>query len=653
MCGPIGQRSGTRDLVWRARRGTGPSVQVRFDDARPGRRRGFALDGIRQVLVAHTPDEVGDVLATVERAVADGAWVGGWVGYEAARAFDPALAVVPTDGTAFADLPLAWFAVADGRRAVDTPVDAPVDASLSGRLVGASPSGRVHLRAWEPATSAFDHARAVARVQDHIAAGDTYQVNLTFRLSADFDGSPEDLYRQLVASQSGGYGAFLDTGDWVVASASPELFFEMGDGVVTCRPMKGTASRGPTLRRDRAHRRWLAESHKNRAENVMIVDMVRNDLARVAEVGGVDVPELFTLEKYDTLWQLTSTVTARTRPGIGLVDVFAALFPSASITGAPKVSTSRIIAELEPLPRGVYCGAIGFGGPSASGPRWTFNVAIRTVTIDRRTGRAHYGTGGGITIDSNPADEHAEAMLKAEVLQRRSGSLHLLETMRWDPGEGIRHRTAHMARLVDSAEYFDVPVDPEVVMAAVDGAVDEAVIGGRRRARLVDADGRGLQESLRIRLLVDRTGGPTVDITLLDDDPGHRGPGPPSPSAPSLVLEVDSEPVDPDDPWRHHKTTIRSAYDEAAARHPEADDVVLVNDRGEATETTIGNLVVLLDGRWVTPPVPCGLLAGTERAARLAAGELVERIVTVADLRRATALGRLNAVRGWERARLR
>ena len=608
-------------------------MQVRFDDARPGMRRGFALDGIHDVLAARSHDEVRAVLAAAERAVHDGAWVGGWVAYEAAPAFDPALAVVPVAGTALADLPLAWFAIADGRRPVATPVDAP-------------PSAPVHLRAWQAATSAIDHARAVDRVRHHIAAGDTYQVNLTFRLSASFEGSPENLYRQLVASQSGGYGAFLDTGDWVVASASPELFFEWDGRTVTCRPMKGTAPRGPTRERDRAQREWLEASAKNQAENVMIVDMVRNDLAHVAELGGVAVPELFTLEKYDTLWQLTSTVTARTREDVALGDVFAALFPSASITGAPKVSTSRIIAELEPLPRGMYCGAIGFGGPSPTGPRWTFNVGIRTVTIDRRSGQAHYGTGGGITIDSNPAEEHAEAMLKARVLQRRSGVLHLLETMRWDPDTGIRHRDAHVARVLDSARYFDVPLDPAVVADALDAAIDAAINAA------IDTASVEVRSPLRLRLLVDRAGVPSVDVAALSQDPGHRGPGPP-PSGPLAVgLALDDVPVDPDDPWLHHKTTVRAVYEEAAARHPDADDVLLVNVRGEVTETTIGNVVVRLDGEWVTPPLASGLLAGTERAARLAAGDIAERVVTVADLDRATAFGRLNAVRGWEPARL-
>jgi len=606
-------------------------VQVRFDDARPGRRHGFALEGIRRVLVARDLEEVPDVLSAAASAVADGAWVGGWVGYEAAPAFDPALAVVPSGGSAFEDLPLAWFAVADGRGPVDVPVDA-------------RPTVPVHLADWRAGTSSREHAAAVAAIRTHIAAGETYQVNLTFPLSAALDGRPADLYRQLVASQSGGYGAFVDTGDWVVASASPELFFDWTDGVVTCRPMKGTAPRGPTLERDDRQRRWLEESSKNRAENVMIVDMVRNDLARIAQVGGVDVPALFTLEKYDTLWQLTSTVTARPRPDTTLVDVFGALFPSASITGAPKVSTSRIIADLEASPRGVYCGAIGFGGPAPTGPQWTFNVGIRTVTIDRRTGIAHYGTGGGITIDSRPDEEHAEAVLKAQVLQRRSGAMHLLETMRWDPGEGVRQRDAHLARLARSATWFDIDLDVEEVAAAIDRAV-----------RAVPADD---PSPLRLRLLVDRSGCCEVTATPLTVAGGHRGPGPPpvragsGGSAAGLTLAVDSVGVDPDDPWLHHKTTVRHVYEQATARHPGADDVILVNDRGEVTETTIGNLVVHLDGRWVTPPLSSGLLAGTEREARLAAGDAVEQVVTVADLRRADALGRLNSVRGWEPARL-
>lgn len=598
---------------------------LRFDDARAGRRRGFMLTDVVEVVRADRLGDVPEVLDRVEQAVAAGHWVGGWVAYEAGPAFDPALAAAPTTGTPLADLPLAWFAVAAGRTRARPDLDAP-------------PGSGVHLGQWRPAMDAPTHAAAVRRIHEHIAAGETYQVNLTYQLTTEFDGDPHDLYRQLATAQSGGFGACLDTGDWAVASASPELFFTWEDGLLTCRPMKGTTHRGVVRATDRERRQWLVDSDKNRAENVMIVDMVRNDLARVATRGGVAVPELFTTEKYDTVWQLTSTVTARTRPEVGLVDVFAALFPSASITGAPKVATSRIIRDLETGPRGVYCGAIGFGGPGPDGPSWTFNVGIRTVTVDRAAGTAHYGTGGGITIDSDPRDEHAEAQLKALVLGRQSSGLQLVETTRVDPVHGVRHRDLHVARVLASAEYFDVPLRRSALERAL--ADVEAGVAGEER----------------VRILVDRTGRPRVTRQPAPSA-GRLAPGPAAHDATvaaSLRLAVDDHRVDPTTVWLHHKTTNRAVYDAAlarvGARGLDVDDVVLVNEAGNVTETTIGNLAVLVDGRWVTPPTADGLLEGTEREWRLAIGDLVEASVSVADLGRADAIARLNSVRGWQPA---
>jgi para-aminobenzoate synthetase / 4-amino-4-deoxychorismate lyase len=580
--------------------------RIRFDDLRPTHRRGFALGPIARVIVARTLDEVTGALKETEAEVKTGNWVGGWVSYGAGPAFDPALEVRPQSGTAFEDLPLVWMAVSSRRTAPPPPTSAPHS---------------VH--AWTPMTSVDHHQQAIVEIRRRIAAGDTYQVNHTFMMRSPFEGDVASFYDRLIQSQSCGYGALIESGDWAVVSASPELFFEWRHGTVTCRPMKGTAPRGVDLPRDAEMRSWLEKSEKNRAENVMIVDMVRNDLGRVAAVGSVAVPALFTAEKYDTVWQLTSTVTARPRPEVTLADVFSALFPSASITGAPKVSTMRIISRLETHPRGIYCGAVGFGGPGPEGPEWAFNVGIRTVVIDCRTATAYYGTGGGITYDSQPDEEYAEALLKAEVLTRRGDRLRLLETTRWDPRRGARHLDRHFERAAASAAYFDIPFDPAEVRAALARAVKER------------------ETPALLRILVDREGRVSAEV---DELPESSGP---------VELVVDDRPVDRDDPFLYHKTTIRGVYDETRSRHPEADDVVLWNDAGEITETTIGNLAVRLDGAWVTPPVRRGLLAGTERASRLATGELAEMVVTLDQLEQATGLARLNSVRGWQTARLR
>jgi para-aminobenzoate synthetase / 4-amino-4-deoxychorismate lyase len=369
---------------------------ARFDDLTAA--RALVFPSAHRILVAHRPREVAGVLEEVERATAEGDWAFGYVGYEAAPAFDVALAVVPP---APGDPPLAWFGLAA--------------APARGPCVAGPAGARERVR-WVPDWTDAEHAQAVAQVREHIAAGETFQCNLTDRMRATVGGRPLDLYAGLALAQRGAYNACLDIGRHVIASASPELFFEWSGDRIRTRPMKGTAARGRDRVDDAARARQLRASPKERAENVMIVDLLRNDLAKVAVAGTVDVAELLTLERYPTVWQLTSQITARVSPGRGLVDVFAALFPCGSVTGAPKVRTMRLIADLESCSRGVYCGAVGFVAPRTNGVRARFSVAIRTVVADRRSGQAVYGAGGGITWDSDPVAERAELLAKAAVL---------------------------------------------------------------------------------------------------------------------------------------------------------------------------------------------------------------------------------------------
>jgi len=373
---------------------------ARFDDLDAG--RGLAFPPPYRILEAGRPGDVASVLAEVERATAAGAWAFGYVSYEAAPGLDPALATAPP---APDDPPPAWFGLCAG------PIEtAPVPTPGTDRAQ----------TRWTPNWTALDHARAVGRVREHIAAGDTYQTNLTDRLRASFAGDPAALYAGLAAAQRGRYNAYLDLGRFVIASASPELFFEWAGDRLRTRPMKGTAARGRDPREDGERARSLRASPKEQAENLMIVDLLRNDLARVARVGTVDVTELFALERYPTVWQLTSEITARISPDAGLVDVFRALFPCGSVTGAPKARSMQLIRDLEAGPRGVYCGAIGIVAPPGAPYRARFNVAIRTVVVDRESATAVYGAGGGITWDSDPAAERAELLAKAAVLSRAS-----------------------------------------------------------------------------------------------------------------------------------------------------------------------------------------------------------------------------------------
>ena len=316
------------------------------------------------------------------------------------------------------------------------------------------PYGEYQVGEWEAAVDWPAYSRAIAAIKSYIAQGYTYQVNYTMPLSASFSGDPWALYRDLTQSQQAQFMAYLDLGRFVICSSSPELFFLREGLQFMSKPMKGTARRGRTLTEDHLQMRWLQNSEKNRAENVMIVDMIRNDFGRIAEIGSVDVPELFTVERYPTLLQMTSTVSARSKAT--LPEIMRAMFPCASITGAPKVRTMEIIKELEPQARGIYTGSIGFITPEQQA---SFIVAIRTVVIDRLNNQATYGVGGGSVWDSEADQEYQEAFLKAQVLVQRQPSFELLETMRWSEDGGYYLLDLHLQRLAQSAEYFDFPFD--------------------------------------------------------------------------------------------------------------------------------------------------------------------------------------------------
>lgn len=580
----------------------GAAPYGRFDDLVAG--SALLCPPPHRVLVTHRAADVAAVLAEVDRATRRGCWAFGYVGYEAATGLDPRLvAQDPQPG----DPPLVWFGLCD------EPATVPPVAPPAG-------DRRYTTTAWQPEWTPEGYRRAVSRVRNHIAAGDTYQCNLTVRLRCRIRGDLRQLYADLALNQRGRYAAYLDLGSHVVASASPELFFEWAGDRITTRPMKGTAARGRTVAEDQQRVQELLGSAKEQAENVMVVDLLRNDVSRIAEVGSVTVPGLCVPERYETVWQLTSDVTGRLSAGTSLTDVFRALFPSGSVTGAPKQRTMQIIRDLEDAPRGVYCGAIGLVAPPGGPFRGRFNVAIRTVVIDRTTGAAVYGTGGGITWESDPDREHAELHAKAAILAAPCQDFSLLETMGYLPDAGVRHLDQHLERLASSARYFGFAFDPARARADIAAAVTPA-------------------GAARVRLLLTRAGVLTVDVTPA-----------PAPAVRPVRLAVDLEPVDRGDRWLYHKTTHRQTYTTRAARHPDADDVVLVNDGGEVTETTTANLAVRLGTTWCTPPLDAGCLPGIERARLVELGQLRERTLTPDDLHRAEALAVVNSLRGWRAA---
>lgn len=576
-------------------------MRARFDFGQQPAALPVQFHSPERVVIARTLADVPGAMAAVEQGLRDGLHAAGWVSYEAAPAFDRALSAQPPSA-----IPLVCFGLFRS-------------AEVAPPLAGGD---RPATLTWVPELSAEQHARGVAAVREAIAAGDTYQINYTFRLRANLsspgDGETasglEGLYARLAREARAPYAAFIDAGDWQLLSLSPELFFHIDGARLITRPMKGTAPRGRWAEEDGALRDELAASTKNRAENVMIVDLCRNDLSRVCDVGSVRASSLFDVEPYPTVWQMVSTVEGELRQGTRLRDVFAALFPAGSITGAPKSSSMRLIAALEHAPRGVYCGAIGYASPDG---RAIFNVAIRTVTAHVPTGQADYGVGGGITWDSVARDEHAEALSKAACLEVEP-PFSLIETMRFEQGVVVR-LDRHLARLRASALFLGFQCDPARVRATLEAHLSS--FGSAPR---------------RVRLVVSPRGYSAVQSEPLE-----------APSHEARAIALASDPVDSRDRFLCHKTTRRDVYDRQRAAHPDAFDVLLWNERGEVTEFTRGNLVVDLDGTRCTPRRACGLLAGVFRAGLLDAGVIEERVITVEDLARCSRLWFINSLREW------
>lgn len=539
----------------------------------------------RRIVVARHADEVAQVIAAVEAEQKAGAYAAGFVGYEAAPAFDSAHRVHSP-----AKLPpLAWFAIAD---APPTPAVLPPTA---GHFCGR----------WHATVKRAAYMAAIAEIQRRIVAGDVYQVNFTYPLHARFAGCPLSFFAALAARQPSPWRFFAETEDWAVCSVSPECFFAKEEGVLRARPMKGTRPSSPQA----AVR--LAGSGKDRAENLMIVDMLRNDMSRLADARRVRTEALLTVEEYPTVVQMTSTVACDT--AAGMAEIFAALFPCASVTGAPKIAAMQLIAALEKEARGLYCGACGWAG----GGKMRFNVAIRTAVIDKKNGSARYDAGSGVVADSRAAAEWRECHNKTAVLTPLTTPL-LTETMRAEPS-GVALWPRHLRRLAAAANDFGIRFER------------------RAAAQLVRARCNTLSAPALLRLQLSATG----KLQLQQQD-----------LPPSLPVRACLSPlrVCAGNALLRYKTTQRGIYVQAleAAQAGGFDDAVLQNTDGEITETCIANIAALIDGQWRTPPLKCGLLAGVQRAALLAAGELHEAVITAPELQGADKIRRFNAVRGVE-----
>lgn len=524
----------------------------------------------------------------------------GFLSYEAAAAFDDVLVTHPSY-----DFPLLWFGLYQKPEVITLPTSSTLqDYNLQ----------------WSPTITQEDYNQAIAQIKHYISCGDTYQVNYTMRLEADFIGDSWDYFLHLTQAQQANYCAYVDLADFTICSASPELFFSWDGQQIVTRPMKGTSARGYTSESDRAIAQWLHNSAKNRAENVMIVDMIRNDLAKIAELHSVNVSRLFDVEQYPTLWQMTSTVTAKTKAS--LTEIIAALFPCASITGAPKPRTMEIIRALETTPRKIYTGTIGFISPAQQAQ---FNVAIRTVLINKQANRAEYGVGGGIVWDSASISEYEECQIKARFLLNKVPDFSLLETILWNPDEGYFLLNYHLKRLKDSAVYFNFSVD----ISAIEKKLQEFAFN--------------LENSFyKIRLTINKTGKIKLEKEAFCEKKSKN----------FITLNIAQKPINLNNPFLYHKTTNRKIYQQIAQENPQADDVILWNERQEVTETCVANIVVKLKGKLLTPVVTSGLLAGTFRAALLENKQVEEAVIKLEDLVNCEAIYTINSIRKWQIAKL-
>ena len=563
-----------------------------------------------RVLIASQLDELPGVFAEIEIALQRGFYVAGFLAYECGYHFEPIDQAAPPS-----EAPLAWLGVYEHPRIFDH--SRPAGRQHSSREV------RTHAL-----TNRFPGALGIPedqyfanilKIKEYIAAGDTYQVNFTDSVSMHTTSSPADLFATLATRQPVSYSALINMGASSILSFSPELFFRIQGGKIEMRPMKGTMARAASEDEDREVPRRLQNDAKNRSEHVMIVDLLRSDLGRICAPGTVLTDDLFTAEKYPTLYQMTSAVKGTLLPNLNYYDIFRGLFPSGSITGAPKIRTMQIIRELERKARGAYCGAIGFIAPHGLS---VFSVAIRTLTM--KDGVATMGVGGGIVAESEPRAEYNESLLKAAFLAEPDRSFKLIETLLWDGG--FHFLSQHLDRLQSSSTHFEFVFERAVIAAQLQ--------------ELSTSLRPGLRYKIRLLLAVD--GQATIQSTECAQRHGcPRYSG----SRTHLIRRY----------FLQHKTTRREMYDRShhRARLAGFDDTLFVNERDEITEGATNNIFIEKAGRWFTPPLSSGVLPGIYRRHLLEShAGATERVLTLEDLRQADQLYICNAVRGLRKATL-
>jgi para-aminobenzoate synthetase/4-amino-4-deoxychorismate lyase len=598
-------------------------------------------------IVCNPEDDPAVFFSRAQEKLAQGFFLAGYVGYEFGYLLEPSLAKKFRMRTALPNapgmLPLADLGVFDRPRIYDHQEESmrgkgcwPAETGTEGETGFSVNNLRLNLKREE-------YLKAIRRIKSYIAAGDTYQVNYTLKILFDFSGAVSDFYRTLRRNQHVCYGGLIKNGGTTILTFSPELFFRKKNNTINVRPMKGTMSRGRTISEDMRFADLLHHDIKNRSENVMIVDLLRNDLGRLSRMGGVSVQSLFDVETYETLHQMTSSIRGEVNRQVSLEETFKALFPCGSVTGAPKIRTMEIIRELEAADRGVYTGAIGFLSPEGEA---VFNVPIRTIVLQGNKGEM--GIGSGIVWDSDPIGEWEECKLKGRFLTAPAPEFKLIETLLWNDASGYWLLDLHLDRLAESARYFSYPLEDREVRIAL-----QEIAATFHSATSV--------KNQRVRVALAKTGvfeithSPLADKSQIEIDPAaimQQTPGKDLPRVLFSGINVDSSSA-----FLFHKTTWRKLFDHERTRVVDEMgyyEVFFVNERGEVTEGSYTNIFMQKDGRLLTPPVSCGLLPGVLRRHLLQQYPdlVVESKFTRTDLERADAVFAGNSVRGLVRVSL-
>lgn len=578
-----------------------PNVVVNFPDD-TGRYQQLAFGRPDKIFTTNNLLDVKSVIHRAEECAKDGNWLVGYVSYDSSPAFDSAFVVPKPNG----ELPLVWF------------------ASFRKPIINSERNGNNNsvTTGWMLSKSQAEYNEDINTIKNGIKSGDFYQVNHTLRLFGELEGDDYSLFNRLSSAQPNSYAAYLNIGEKSIISISPELFFRRDNDLVTVKPMKGTWPRGRWYEEDCENIEKLYTSPKNRAENLMIVDLLRNDLSRISDSFMVTVPELFSIERYSSLLQMTSTVQTIVKKKTSITDIFTALFPCGSITGAPKIKSMEMIARLENHPRGIYCGSIGLIKPGGNA---IFNVAIRTITMNHTSMKLTYGVGSGITFDSLSDDEYSEILLKSKLLSTKPVEFDLFETIKLKDGELIRLKY-HISRLKNSARYFNFPFDDNYFISTINKYISDYQIS-----------------NARIKLTLDRNGHISISNTEI-----------PYPICDILSFSISDNPINSNDPLIYHKTTLRNIYDDTfSSRKSERDfDVLMWNEKGEVTEFTRGNLIIELNGKMLTPRLNSGLLNGCLRQEMLSNNEVIEASIRVEDLKNASSIWFINSLRGKIRLNL-